>query len=304
VYQTSGNYNDDSGTVADHIAKADAHCTVTPYSATYDGGSHGIGVVCTGVDSGGSAAGSLITNTETFKDYPGGTAHWSFAGGTNYNDQSGTGAVMIAKAVANCSSITSYSVVYDGLPHGINGTCNGVDAGAAAAGSSLSLGASYTFVPGGTASWSFTGGTNYTNQSGSVTISITTAFKIVGFYQPVDMTAIGSTRFYNSVKNGQTVPLKFEVFTLGGTEITSTAGINVLYSSVACDTGIVDPALIDTVATGGTVLRYDGTSGQFIFNWTVPKGAGKCYQVTVQTVDHSTAMTLYNVGVEAYFRSK
>ena len=44
-----------------------------------------------------------------------------------------------------------------------------------AAGSSLDLGTSFTNVPGGTADWTFTGGTNYTNQSGSVAIDLSKA---------------------------------------------------------------------------------------------------------------------------------
>ncbi|HEV2833326.1 MAG TPA: MBG domain-containing protein, partial [Hanamia sp.] len=41
-----------------------------------------------------------------------------------------------------------------------------------ATGSSLDLGASFTDVPGGTASWTFNGGTNYNNQSGTAAIVI------------------------------------------------------------------------------------------------------------------------------------
>jgi hypothetical protein len=116
----------------------------------------------------------LVTNAETFKNVPGGTAHWSFAGGTNYNDRSGTGAVVIGKADASCS-IVGYSGTYDAHAHGASGSCAGVDIGGTAAGSSLSLGASYTNVPGGTAHWVFTGGTNYNDQAGDVAIVLAKA---------------------------------------------------------------------------------------------------------------------------------
>ena len=33
------------------------------------------------------------------------------------------------------------------------------------------------------------------------------------------------------------------------------------------------------------------TGDRFHFNWAVPKGAGECYQIVIQTVDGSTAMS-------------
>jgi YDG domain len=210
----------------------------------------------------------------------------------------------IGKATALCT-IVGYTGAYDGAFHGASGSCTGADAGGNADGSTLDLGATFKFVPGGIADWSFTGGANYNDQSGSVAIVITTAYRIDGFYKPVDMTAVSAaTRLYNMVKNGQTVPLKFRVFSLAGAEVTSTVGINTLVSKVNCSSGEVDPTLLPTDATGGTSLRY--ADGSFIFNWNVPKGASLCYKVLVQTEDLSTTMTITGVvgPVEAYFRTK
>ena len=58
---------------------------------------------------------------------PGGTATWTFTGGTNYNDQSGTAAIVINKADATVT-VTGYTGVYDGAPHGATGTATGVAA--------------------------------------------------------------------------------------------------------------------------------------------------------------------------------
>ena len=57
----------------------------------------------------------------TFTDYPGGTANWSFTGGTNYNDQNGTAAIVINKADATVI-VNGYSGTYDAAPHGATGT--------------------------------------------------------------------------------------------------------------------------------------------------------------------------------------
>ncbi len=46
---STGNYNDTSGTVTDTISKADPICTVTPYSVTYNGSAHTATGSCKGV---------------------------------------------------------------------------------------------------------------------------------------------------------------------------------------------------------------------------------------------------------------
>ncbi|MFI5380423.1 MAG: beta strand repeat-containing protein, partial [Tepidisphaerales bacterium] len=107
----------------------------------------------------------------TFTNTPGGTAHWTFTGGTNYTDQSGDVAINISKATANVT-VNGYTGVYDAAAHGATGSATGVG-GVVLSG--LDLGSTFTNTPGGTAHWTFTGGTNYTDQSGDVAINISKA---------------------------------------------------------------------------------------------------------------------------------
>jgi hypothetical protein len=115
------------------------------------------------------------------------------------------------------------------------------------------------------------------------------AWALKGFYQPVDMNDV-----YNVVKNGSTVPLKFEIFA-GPTELTDVAAVKSLtYAETACNaTATTDD--IETLATGGTVLRYDSTGGQFIYNWKTPSTAGKCYRVTMVTLDGSSLAAFFRL---------
>jgi hypothetical protein len=65
------------------------------------------------------------------------------------------------------------------------------------------------------------------------------AWRLSGFYQPVDMNDV-----VNTVKNGSTVPLKFEVFKrLAGTELTNTSIVNqpLKASQVSCSAFNGDP---------------------------------------------------------------
>ena len=89
---------------------------------------------------------------------------------------------------------------------------------------------------------------------------------------------------YNDAKGGSTVPLKFEVFA-GPTELTSTSVVDYFTQKISCAPGVGDA--IEQYSTGNTELRYDTTSGQFIFNWKTPKAPGSCYRVTLQTDDGS-----------------
>ena len=234
VYVPTGNFTTSSDALDGGLVvnKADAVCTITGYTGPYDAASHGASGSCVGVGTDAGATGSSLNLGASFTNAPGGTANWSFTGGANYNDKSGSVAIVINKADAACT-VTGYTGTYDAMAHGATGelrgcrqrrgrgrqpeprrqlhqragrhgqlvvhrwcqlqrperqrrdrdqqgrrgvhgyrlhrrpttryahgatgSCSVSDSGAAAGGS-LNLGASFTNAPGGTADWSFTGG--------------------------------------------------------------------------------------------------------------------------------------------------
>ena len=89
-----------------------------------------------------------------------------------------------------------------------------------------------------------------------------------GFYQPIDMNDT-----VNTVKGGSTVPVKFELFK-GATELKTSAVSSISATPISCASLTGPEDAIETVATGGTSLRYDTTGGQFIYNWTDSQVAG------------------------------
>jgi hypothetical protein len=126
----------------------------------------------------------------------------------------------------------------------------------------------------------------------ATTANISPAYRPQGFYSPVDMGGV-----YNTVKNGSTVPLKFEVFRAGGTnELSDTSIVNqpLTYAQINCSSGTED-SIESLASTNGTGLRYDVTGGLFIFNWQTPKKAGACYRVTVATKDGSSISALFKL---------
>jgi hypothetical protein len=119
--------------------------------------------------------------------------------------------------------------------------------------------------------------------TGSFTVTVN-PYYFQGFFQPID-----NGNIWNTIKGGQTVPVKWKLFLYeGGPEITSTASVAPgwpKYVSAAC-TALPQDA-VETTSTGSTSLRYDTTGKQFIYNWQTPAGSG-CYRLDVKFTDGRT----------------
>jgi hypothetical protein len=133
-------------------------------------------------------------------------------------------------------------------------------------------------------------GSNYSIAYTGANLTIT-AWTVAGYYQPVDMATGGMV--WNTIKGGQTVPLKFQIFA-GSVERTDVGAVKAFTATpTSCGTpGTEDNVEITT--TGGTELRYSG--GQFIQNWQTPKGANICYRTTMTALDGSQ--------LTAFFKTK
>ncbi len=166
----NGNYNSQSGSVAITINKAIATVSVAGGEFTYDGQAHGATGSARGVAD--ADLSSCLSLGEQFTNVPGGTANWTFTGGTNYEDASGSVEITIKKAKASVN-VSGGEFTYNGQAHGATGSAKGV-ADVDLSGD-LNLGEQFTNVPGGTANWTFTGGTNYEDASGSVEVKINKA---------------------------------------------------------------------------------------------------------------------------------
>jgi hypothetical protein len=256
----TGNYNNASGTTAIVINKANALVTVTGYSGVYDAAAHGASGTVVGVAGDPAAAGSSLDLGASFTNVPGGTASWTFTGGTNYEDESGEVEIEIAKANA-LVTVTGYSGVYDALPHGASGTATGVNNVDLSAG--LDLGASFTDVPGGTANWTFDGGINYNDQSGSVAIVINKADAVVsvtgytGTYDALPHGASGTATGVNNVdlSAGLDLGASFTDVPGGTANWTFDGGIN--YNDQSGSVAIVINKADAVVTVSGYTGTYD-----------------------------------------------
>ncbi|RTY88012.1 hypothetical protein EKL32_25520, partial [Flavobacterium sp. GSN2] len=106
----TSNYNAATKSVLITVNKADATVSIVGYTGVYDAASHGASGTATGVGGADLSAG---LNFGTFyTDVPGGNAHWTFTGGTNYLDENGDVSITISKADA-VVSVVGYTGVYD-----------------------------------------------------------------------------------------------------------------------------------------------------------------------------------------------
>jgi hypothetical protein len=146
-----------------------------------------------------------------------------------------------------------------------------------------------------------------TGNAGTLTINPWNA-QGYGFYSPVGTTnsvfvaapgsvpTANSATIWNTVKGGQTVPLKFNVYA-GTVEQTALSAISSFTQTpVSCVSGDgTDP--VDMTTTGNTSLRYDTTAMQWIQNWKTPaySASQACYRATVTFADKSTLSAFFKL---------
>jgi len=119
-------------------------------------------------------------------------------------------------------------------------------------------------------------------------------YVFLGFFPPIDMYPV-----VNTVKGGSTVPVKWRLLDANGGYITDVGVVTSGYPkmlSIDCNDILGLPSDgVETTATGGTSLRYDFTSMQFIYNWQTPKKPGTCWRLDVKFIDDVTKIAYFKL---------
>ena len=206
----TGNYNNANGTVNSLISDSQLIPTLTASGGpfTYDGSSHTASV---NADAAGTVSdvkyngsSNVPVNAGTYSV----TADFTPTDTVTYaalNDAA-AGSITINKADANCSSITGYTVSYNGLPHSASGSCQGVGSDGTLAGLNLSA-TTHTNV--GTYNgdiWAFIDSSgNYNNTNGTVnnlinkvTLTVTASNKTIISGNPDPAFTFSYSGFVNS----------------------------------------------------------------------------------------------------------
>jgi hypothetical protein len=125
-------------------------------------------------------------------------------------------------------------------------------------------------------------GTDKAGNTASDSSAYTVSYAFVGFLQPVDNLSV-----VNSVNAGRTIPVKWQLLNGTGAYLSSMSTFRSLGSLVAsCISGAAFDDIEEVAATGSTVLRYDSTANQFIYNWaTASSWKGKCRKLVLELAD-------------------
>jgi Ca2+-binding RTX toxin-like protein len=270
VYTATGSFTGStSANITQTVSKADATVVVNGYTGTYDAAAHGASGTATGVGGVNLSAG--LNLGATFTDYPGGTANWTFTGGTNYNNQNGTVAIVINKANLSLTVVSTTKTfgqtinLAAALPPTFTTGVNGENL---SIGSYTSAGVPVAAVPG---SYAITGvvsnGTgpaaglanNYTVTLTNGTLTVTAPSVITTVQDGANLLIVG-TGGCDTITVNATDPSKITVNGAGSYSV-GTSGHVIVYG-MACDDNISLIGNINLEAHGG-----DG-------NDTITGGAG------------------------------
>jgi len=286
------NYNNiGATTITDSIAKANATVVVTAYTSvntTYNANPHTATVTSiTGVHSEtGATVGSVDVSHTTHTDagtYS--TDYWFFTGTANYND---IGNTTITDSIAKANQTITWAtpaVITVGTPLGgtqLNATVAGVAGGTLPGALTYTPPAGTVLPAGATQTLRVDAAATINYNTAYKTVSINVNYTFVGFLSPIDNLPI-----VNSVKAGQTIPVKWQLKDAAGNlinDLGSLAASGLQSVRINCDgTATTDP-IEELAAPGATLFRFDGT--QFIFNWQTTKSwAGTCRLMTVTLKD-------------------
>jgi hypothetical protein len=305
---------------ADHavtVHKAQLTVTADDKSKTYDGNAFSpFASTITGFVNGDPS--SVVSGLVTYGGTAVGAVHAgmytiapdvSGLSADNYAFNPVNGELTINKKGATVAA-DNQQIVFGGTDPAFTFQTSGVLAGETLAGVSCGVSSSHSAV--GTYDIVCSGNTNtdydVTYLKGTLTVGAWTAAN-KGFYAPVGVAnsifvaapvttlpTPDSNTIWNTVKGGQTVPLKFNVYA-GAVEKTALTDIlSFKQASVPCNTGDgTDP--VDITTTGNTSLRYDTTAMQWIQNWKTPSytASQPCWRATVKFADGSTLSAFFKL---------
>jgi hypothetical protein len=289
---SNSDYANASGTGTITIGPTTVSVTVTGGTFIYNAQPHAASATASGI------GGVAVTGTFTFT-YNRGTAVPVNAGGyaviatfsssdPNYSGASGTTTITINQSATSIALTASPSAATLNQPVTIVATVNPISPGAGVPtgavtflDGTMNLGTASlngagqasinvsTLAPGShSIAASYGGDANFNSSTASVPLNITVSYNFIGFASPLGPAGNPAPAVVYGPFNVQSnVTIKWQLLDANGGYISSLAPVNSM--TAVTSTGSVVLYSPTQNATGSTVLRYDTTSRQYVFNWNV-----------------------------------
>ena len=222
TFDGDANHTGSSDSKTFSIAQANATINVSGYSGVYDGGAHGATGSATGVN--GENLSGLLNLGASFTNVPGGTAHWTFAGNTNYASSGGDVSITITKVTPTINWNNPADITYGTAlsPTQLNATANvaGTFSYTPASGTIVNAGPSQPLL----ASFTPSDAANYNATSKNVLINVLKATpSFSNLSSPVIAYGTATTNLSGKLSYGSFVPTGNVAITLNG--VTQSAAI-------------------------------------------------------------------------------
>ena len=255
-----------SANVLQVVRQAAATVSVAGYAGIFDGQAHGAGGSATGVN--GDDVSSLLDFGATFVNVPGGTAHWTFAGNTNYLPAGGDAAIVIAPrpvtiaadAVAKLLGAADPPLTY----HVVSGSL---------VGGSVVTGA-LTRVPGETAG-------SYPITQGTLALDSNYALSYVGAHLTIRYNVCVLSDTTKVHKSGSTIPLKLQLCSAAGDNLSSSQlSVHAVGVSQVSSATTGTPEDAGNANPDGDFRLVDGPPVSYMFNLKTTGLAPGTYHLT------------------------